>query len=301
MVPSIRTPLSLSMLLLVMAGGLLFATDSAPLSAQESATLRVMSYNIRYGTAKDGDNHWDRRKQDLAATIAEFDPDLLGTQETLQFQADYIGQQLSGYSYFGRSRMKTANEHCGIFYKSERFTWLAGGHFWLSETPEVPESLSWDSSLPRMVSWILLSDQQQETAAPILFVNTHFDHRGAEARKRSSELIRQRIDSLRAIAGSPQVIVTGDFNAAAGSPPYHALLQDNDQLVDAYRLAHPEPTRDEGTFGGFRGETSGSRIDWILISPTLKVLSAEIVRQQVDGRDPSDHYPVTTVLSPSNP
>lgn len=297
---SLRGSLSL-VLLVVPVSALLFAASFVPLVAQEPDTLRVMSYNIRYGTAKDGDNHWDKRKQNLVTTIADFDPDLLGTQETLEFQADYIGEHLSGYTYFGRSRMKTPNEHCGIFYKSERFTWLAGGHFWLSETPQIPESKSWDSSLPRMVSWVLLSDNRQETAPPILFVNTHFDHRGGEARKRSAELIRQRIDDLQAMAGSAQAIVTGDFNTGANSPPYQALLQDNGKLVDTYRVAHPDPTQDEGTFGGFRSETGGARIDWILASPTLKVLSADIDRRQFDGRDPSDHFPVTAVLSRTNP
>lgn len=297
---SLRGPLSLVMLAVPLSA-LLFAASWAPLAGQEPDMLRVMSFNIRYGTAQDGDNHWDKRKANLVTTIVDFDPDLLGTQETLQFQADYIGEHLSGYTYFGRSRMKTPNEHCGIFYKSERFTWLAGGHFWLSETPEIPESKSWDSSLPRMVSWVLLSDNLQETAPPILFVNTHFDHRGQEARQRSSELIRQRIDDLQAMAGNPQVIVTGDFNTGADSSPYLALLQDNNQLVDAYRVAHPEPTPDEGTFGGFSGQTGGARIDWLLVSPTLKVLSADIERRNFDGRDPSDHFPVTAVLTRTNP
>ena len=270
-----------------------------PLAAEEA--VRVMSFNLRYGTANDGDDHWDNRKQNVVATIADFDPDLLGTQETLQFQADYLVEQLSQFSYFGRSRMKSPNEHCGIFYKTERFTWLAGGHFWLSQTPEVPESKSWDSSLPRMASWVLLGDKLDETASPILFVNTHFDHRGGEARQQSATLIRQRIEAIRSIADNPQVIVTGDFNTGAGSSPYQALLKDNQQLVDSYRALHPEPADDEGTFGGFRGQTSGERIDWILVSPTFKILNAEIDRRNFDGHDPSDHFPVTAVLSRGAP
>ncbi len=298
---TLRTSHSLRLLLLATIGGLLCAAGSSPIAAAQPTTLRVMSYNIRYGTAQDGENHWDKRKQNLVTTIADFDPDLLGTQETLKFQADFIGQHLNGYTYFGRSRMKTPNEHCGIFYRSDRFTWLAGGHFWLSQTPEIPESISWDSSLPRMVSWVLLSDNQQESAPPILFVNTHFDHRGSQARKHSAELIRQRIDALRGLADNAQVIVTGDFNTAADSAPYQALLRGNEHLVDTYRVAHPEPSQQEGTFGGFRGETGGARIDWLLASPELKVLSAEIDRRQFDGRDPSDHFPVTAVLERANP
>ncbi len=49
-----------------------------------------MSFNIRYGTAKDGENHWDKRHDHLLQTIQNFRPDLLGTQETLKFQKDYL-------------------------------------------------------------------------------------------------------------------------------------------------------------------------------------------------------------------
>lgn len=255
-----------------------------------------MSFNIRFGTADDGENHWDKRQKYVATTIAEFEPDLLGTQETLQFQADFIHAQLSDYTYFGRSRMKTPNEHCGIFYRTARFTWLAGGHFWLSESPEVPESKSWDSSLPRMASWVLLHDNKNEASPSILFVNTHFDHRGVEARLQSARLIRQRIDQLRTIADEPLVIVSGDFNTGVDSPPYADFLKDNPHLVDTYRTRPTAREQGEGTFNGFEGKSDGPRIDWILADSRLKCQTAEIVRRQFESRYPSDHFPVTAVL-----
>ena len=154
-----------------------------PLLAEDAdaQAIRVMSINIRLGVADDGPNHWELRKPLVTEAIKQFSPDLLGTQETFKFQADYLKRELNNdestqYEYFGRSRMKSPNEHCGIFYNKQRFTWLAGGHFWLSESPEVPESKSWDSSLPRMATWVLLHD---ETAGPesqsVLLVNTHFE------------------------------------------------------------------------------------------------------------------------------
>lgn len=259
--------------------------------------VRVMSFNIRFGSAKDGENHWEKRKELVAKTIHEFAPDLLGTQETLKFQADFLSDQMPEYTYFGRSRMKAPNEHCGIFFRTARFTQLAGGHFWLSESPEAPASKSWDSSLPRMVSWVLLNDHQNESGRPILFVNTHFDHRGKVARLESARLIRQRISTLRTIAGNPHVIVTGDFNTAEASAPYEALVSENPQLVDTYRRMHPDRQQDEGTFGGWRGVTSGGRIDWILADPDCKVISATIENTPTaDGRYASDHYAVTALL-----
>lgn len=267
-------------------------------SANGGEPIRVMSFNLRYGKANDGDNRWEKRDWLVAKTVKNFAPDLLGTQETLQFQADFLKQQMPGYSYFGRSRMNTPNEHCGIFFRTARFTQLAGGHFWLSESPDVPESKSWDSSLPRMATWVLLHDKLNADSPAILFLNTHFDHRGSIAREKSAQLIASKLQHLSRLADASSVIVTGDFNTPEDSLPYRSLVKDNPQLADTYRTVQPEKSTNEGTFGGFTGRTDGSRIDWILSSLDLQVESAQIDRTSEDGRFPSDHYPVTAVVSP---
>ena len=63
-------------------------------------TTRVMSFNIRYGTAKDGENHWSKRKDFLIETINAFGPDLLGTQETLLDQHTLKSLDASGQSWY---------------------------------------------------------------------------------------------------------------------------------------------------------------------------------------------------------
>ena len=123
--------------------------SSAQSTAQvENTSVRAMSFNIRLGVAKDGDNHWEKRKETVVQTITEFAPDFVGTQETYGFQAKYIGDSLPQYTYVGRPRQRDGKgEHCGIFFLTERFDKLIEGHFWLSETPDEPGSKSWDSSL----------------------------------------------------------------------------------------------------------------------------------------------------------
>ena len=261
--------------------------------------IRVMSFNIRYGTANDGENDWDKRKEFLVATIKAFDPDLLGTQETLGFQRDYLADQLPGYAVLGvgRDNGKEKGEMMALYYRQERFEALDEGHFWLSESPDSPGSKSWDSSLPRMVTWVKLTDRKNAAGKPIVFFNTHFDHRGPEARRESARLLRRRIDSL---AKDCAVIVTGDFNAGEGSPPYQALFANADHqtaLLDCFRVAHPQPGDQEGTFSGFRASaTEGSRIDWIACTHDFQVTSAEIDRTERGGRTPSDHFPVKATL-----
>src|SRR4051794_4672946 len=145
--------------------------------AVEYEVIRVMTFNIRYGTADDGANHWDKRKEFLIETIKTFGPDLLGTQETLGFQRDYLAEHLPGHGVLGvgRDDGKEKGEMMALYYKKDRFTKLDEGHFWLSESPQTAGSKSWDSSLPRMATWVKLKDRKNEPTPPILFLNTHFD------------------------------------------------------------------------------------------------------------------------------
>ena len=269
-------------------------------SQTRATDVRVMSYNIRYGTANDGENHWDKRHEFLLATIKAFDPDLLGTQETLGFQRDYLAEHLPGYEVLGvgRDDGKEKGEMTALYFKRDRFEKLDSGHFWLSETPDIPGSKNWDTALTRIVSWVKLRDRRQPKAKPVMFFNTHFDHRGTQARLESARLLRRRIAEARKTC---RVIVTGDFNAGDDSEPYQALFapaaNQASPVADTYRIANPKRTEHEGTFSGFKVTgITGPRIDWIGVSSEWRVIQANIDRTERDGRTPSDHFPVTAVV-----
>ena len=262
--------------------------------------IRVMSFNIRYGTANDGEDHWSKRKEFLVETIAAFGPDLLGTQETLLEQRDFIAAKMAGYEPFGvgRDDGKERGEMAALFYRSARFEELASGHFWLSETPDSVGSKGWDAALPRIATWVKLKDRKIADAKPILFLNTHFDHRGKRARQEAARLIRRKIQELGADCN---LIVTGDFNAEEGGDPYVALFAiENEKaspLVDTFRIANPKASDEEGTFSGFKSsQVTGPRIDWIGCSRNWRVKAASIDRTERDGHTPSDHFPVTAVV-----
>jgi endonuclease/exonuclease/phosphatase family metal-dependent hydrolase len=199
----------------------------------------------------------------------------------------------------GRDDGREAGEMMALYFRKERFEKLDGGHFWLSEMPDEPGSKSWDSSLPRMVTWVKLRDRQDASARSIAYFNTHFDHQGPIARLESARLVRQRIQHSD---DNCSIILTGDFNTAVASEPYHALFDEADgkmsPIIDSYRARHPKPSANEGTFSAFQvSETSGERIDWIGASRDFQVLEASIDHTDRDGRTPSDHFPVTAVLS----
>lgn len=260
--------------------------------------VKVMSFNVRFGTAKDGENHWEKRKDFLADTIKAFGPDLLGTQETLGFQRDFLAKRSEGYGVLGvgRDDGKETGEMMALYWRPERFEKTDGGHFWLSKTPEMAGSKSWDTSLPRMVTWLRLRDRNG--GKDILFLNTHFDHIGREARVESARLIRKKIVAL---GKDCSLIVTGDFNAAEGSEPYRVLFgrsaKEESPVLDTYRIAHPKKGEAEGTTTGFKaGPSKGGRIDWIAVSRDWKVVAAGIDRTEKGGRTPSDHFPVTAVV-----
>ena len=132
-------------------------------SVVKPGDIRVMSFNIRYGTAPDGENHWDKRKEFLLETIRAFNPDLLGTQETLGFQRDYLAKHLPEHDVFGvgRDDGKDKGEMMAVYWRKERFKKQDGGHFWLSETPDEAGSQGWDAMFPRLVTWVKLTDRRR--------------------------------------------------------------------------------------------------------------------------------------------
>jgi endonuclease/exonuclease/phosphatase family metal-dependent hydrolase len=269
------------------------AIDRTAPRADRAATpsLRVMTFNIRYGTANDGPNAWHLRKGILIDRIRAHRPDLLGTQEALAAQVDELTSALSEYRAVGvgRDDGKRAGEFAAIFFKADRFELVDAGHFWLSPQPDTPGSVGWDAALTRMATWVKLRDR----AAPgkeLLFINTHWDHVGEQARVESAGLIRARVAMLA--PGMP-VIFVGDLNCDPTNEACRALLTgDRPRLVDAYRATQPQIAPNEATFHAFKGTTIGARIDYIFPSDDFEPISASIDRFSERGRYPSDHFPV---------
>ena len=100
------------------------------------------------------------------------------------------------------------------------------------------------------------------------------------------------INRVRRFEAGIPVIIVGDFNAGTDSKPYRLLTED---FVDTFQKLNPA-AKQSGTFNGFRGETTGARIDFIFASPQNKIVAASIDRRDFDGKTPSDHFPVTSVL-----
>ena len=244
---------------------LLLAACAAP------AELTVMSYNIRYGTARDGEHAWQKRRRLAIGVVEDRRPDVVGMQEVLDFQRREFLEALPGYEAVGRGRdADGGGEQSCILYRADRLTLRGHGTFWLSETPDVAGSKSWDAALPRVCTWA----EFEHRGRRFTVYNTHFDHRGAAARLESARLLASRVRG--------PAIVTGDFNCAPDSAPMREFAALTDALAGV----------EGGTFHGFKGGDGGTRIDAILLDG-FDAVGVGIVREAREGRYPSDHYPVT--------
>ena len=263
----------------------------------ELPPIKVMSFNVRWGGAADPPSVWSKRRERVLETIQAYDPDILGVQESILRQSKYLRDNLEGYIFYGAGRDNgvLAGEMCAVYYRSNRFRRVGGGHFWLSEEPQVPGSYGWDAGCPRIVTWLRLRDKHD--GRTLVVTNTHMDHRGKKARLNGAILLREK---MMEIAEGEPVIIMGDFNCHEDSDPYAELLGLNDEagawLIDSYRAVHPERTDQEATYHGFRGGTEGSRIDWVLHTPHFQALTATIDTTHEGLKYPSDHFPVTATL-----
>jgi endonuclease/exonuclease/phosphatase family metal-dependent hydrolase len=257
----------------------------APQSAQ-AAPLTVMSFNIRYGTADDGENHWLKRREQLFALLREQRADVVGLQEALHAQVEEILEAVPGYAYVGvgRSDGRQAGEFAAILYRTARLQARRSDTFWLSDTPGVVKSTSWGNQIERICTWAYFEDRE----GPAFYAfNVHLDHLSQPSRERSVALLLSRIEARDPRA---PVVVTGDFNAGENNPAAVAMRE---SFRDSFRVLHPD-AGEVGTFNGFAfGRTSGDKIDFVFVEPGVEVLDAAIVRTSRGGRYPSDHFPVT--------
>jgi endonuclease/exonuclease/phosphatase family metal-dependent hydrolase len=255
--------------------------------------LTVMSFNIRYGTAKDGENAWPARREMLFDVIRQQDADVVGLQEALDFQIDEVIAAVPAYAVVGVGRDDGGEkgELSAILFRRDRLRVAEAGTFWFSDTPSTPGSTSWGNTITRICTWARFIDRD---GRGFYHFNVHLDHQSQPSRERSTVLLRARIDT-RAVMRDP-VVLTGDFNVGESNPAIATLTGPSPAsapFLDTFRVRHPDAT-DAGTFSGFKFGNSGpDKIDYVLVQPGTEVLAAEILRVSRDRRYPSDHFPVT--------
>ena len=279
------------------------ACGSLPANQGESSVggleVSVMTFNIRYGSANDGANRWENRREMVFDVIRKHQPDVVGLQEALGYQIDEICKAVPGYARIGVGREdgKVEGEFSAILYQRDKFEVKKNGTFWLSDTPEVPGSITWGNACTRICTWGRFVEKKSGRA--FYQYNLHLDHISQPSREKSMVLlVKHIVDRER----PDPFVVTGDFNADEKNAAV-LFIKGKDKaesanpapMIDTFRKLHPD-VKNVGTFNGFKGTDTGGKIDYILTTSDVHILDARILHDNRNGRYPSDHFPVTAKL-----
>lgn len=252
--------------------------------AQHSA----MTYNLRFSTPNDGENWWENRKAWVADLVNYYAPDVMGIQEGLASQVNYLDSTLIDYSFVGvgRDDGATKGEYSAVFYNAKKLDVIESGTFWLSETPG-QVSVGWDASMERISSWAKFS--VKETGEKFWVFNAHLDHIGPESRLNALKLVYQTAKDKNS-EGLP-VLVMGDFNSFPDAPPIQFL---SSVMNDSRKISQTKPYGPFGTFNGFdvRHPLAENRIDYIFVNDKITVQKYAAISEVRAGLSPSDHLPV---------
>ncbi|MYN47196.1 hypothetical protein GTP23_19315 [Pseudoduganella sp. FT93W] len=295
----LRLPSTARLLRLGLAAGLccLYAMHGA--AGAQTLAFDVMSFNVRVPV--DPPPHdWAARQPRVTALVRQQRPDFLGLQEALPAMVADLQAALDEYASTGRGRDNdSGGEGVQIFYRKDRWELdLADqGTFQLSSTPEIAGSNDWGMQWPRIVTWAHL--RERASGRGLYIYNTHFPLK-PEERERSARLLAQKVAARK--HGADPVVLTGDLNACEQEAAVrHLLGQEGAPLAlrDSYRVLHSGAAT--GSFHAFGKEPHLCRIDYIMATPEVNVLRAEVVVDGQDGKGyASDHYAVTARLALDN-
>ncbi|MBE6812311.1 MAG: endonuclease/exonuclease/phosphatase family protein [Ruminococcaceae bacterium] len=245
----------------------------------DADSVRIMSFNIRYGEYK-------RRKNIVPQLITEYAPDSLGIQECTYEWYLQLQEKLPDYEFIGVGRDSgDLSEECGeisaVLFRKDKYTLVDSGTFWVSETPE-EVSFGWDAACRRICTWVIL--ENIETGEQFAHVNTHLDHEGQEARVNGSKMVAEH-----AMTFDMPTVLTGDFNFKKETDLYNGIVAAG--LRDTQDLA--ASTMNGKTYHGYEGGEDGLPIDFIFVNDKIESVSVyKIIREKYNLKYTSDHYPI---------
>jgi endonuclease/exonuclease/phosphatase family metal-dependent hydrolase len=274
-------------------------TEAAVLGPAALPALHVMTWNVRRllpSTRPGSPDRWERRRGALRAVLERERPTVLGVQEALIDQVEWIAASL-GAEWVGRGRdADGGGEHCALFYDPARLRLERWEQHALSRTPGVPGSRSWGGLWPRV--FVVAEFTDIAVWRRFRVVNTHLDPLSARSRRRSAELLGGLVGEAGRAAPVPvdpplPTLLLGDFNAGTNSLPHRILAE---ALVDTWDAAASRATPAWRTFSRFRSPRPGDRIDWVLATPDVVVDVAAVTAARPGGVAPSDHEPVHALV-----
>lgn len=277
------------------------------MSEDGSMDLNLMTFNVRYENRKDfGRRAWSERVIGIVQMIGREKPDVLGIQEGLLGQVADLRASLSDYEFSGGGRNDgvMSGEFAGIFFREDRFEKdsARSGMLWLSETPEKAGSVTWGNQIPRVATWLRLTDRA--SGQSLWVVNMHLDHRNQPSREKGVRLVAERLVEMN--REDDPVVWMGDFNATEQNPAVRFIKGDPGSLapvdgfsgmIETYDVLNRNE-RKRGTLHFWMSDPNRQwKVDHIFISSEGEVLASQVLRTGEPYL--SDHFPVAArVLFP---
>jgi endonuclease/exonuclease/phosphatase family metal-dependent hydrolase len=271
------------------------------LGATHSKPAKILSCNIRVDLPEDNTagNGWVHRKAMCAEIIGAQQADLICLQECQQAHLKDLKQSLPQFESFGLANPEPIFHAANaILFSRARYELISAGGFWLSETPHIAGSKSWDSARARFANWVDL--KESSSGQSFRLWNAHLDHLGQVAREKQGQLI---VEASEALPKTVPQLFAADCNADAKN---RAIIQlKAGGWRDTYTEAHG-PGDPGFTFHAFLGpkfpdgkakEKVKGKIDWIFCRGPVKTLGAKIIRDGRQDRFPSDHYFVSAEVT----
>lgn len=250
--------------------------------------LTLITCNIRFDNPGDQDNAWSHRREFLSDTLLRHNPFIISTQEGRFDQLQDFQGLLEDFEMIDhhRSWIKV-RMYPTIFIKKNTFEILKSDDLWLSETPEIAGSSSFESMFPRLMTYVLLQVKNSEDK--ILVVNCHLDHIKQETRIKQMQVLGEQIKKIK---GPEKLVIMGDFNDSPESAVRGELLKHFPDLVDSWKEFN---TLEETSHHGFVGSMDdGKRIDWLMTDKDLELVSSCTDKTNRNGKYPTDHFPIVT-------
>lgn len=249
--------------------------------------LNFISVNIRFNNPHDGVNAWPHRRAYLAETLLKHNPHVIATQEGRLDQLKELETELKDFELMAPHRC-WINERMypSFFVKKNTFSIVSSFDKWLSETPDIAGSKSFESTFPRLMTGLILKPLAAKTE--FFLINTHFDHIKSSTRIEQAKVLCQEVRAQ--LLAHQSLILLGDYNDSPISEPRAQIESCFPQLRDSWTEFN---SVEETSHHGFNSEiNAGSRIDWILVDKKLEVTECYLDKSHQGELYPSDHYPV---------
>lgn len=265
-------------------------------ATNDQQELSIMSFNMKYenqNSPSDPIHTFTIRKYGIDETLKKYDIDIIGSQELRGWQHDEIMNLLgSNYSSVGLPRNDSDSERCSIIYNNQKIQYIDGETIWLSLTPNVKGSKSWDSSHPRILTYGKFLHINTNTE--FYFFNTHLDHKSSEARKNQLQMV---VNYMEKYSNYP-ILLTGDFNMYQNDECFLPLTNLKTKYDTTFTPFLEKLGSEMKTTHGFNGGTEGAPIDYIFYSTNnITIKNTTIIHDLYNDRYYlSDHYPIHSII-----